>query len=53
MNAQDQNKYILAVDHGSTGLKTSLFSVDGRLDWPHGLIPQHDGAIGVAPGGCQ
>ena len=24
MNARDQNKYILAVDHGSTGLKTSL-----------------------------
>ena len=30
MNAQDQDKYILAVDHGSTGLKTSLFSVSGK-----------------------
>lgn len=30
MNARDQNKYILAVDHGSTGLKTSLFSVSGK-----------------------
>ena len=30
MNGQDHQKYILAVDHGSTGLKTSLFSTSGK-----------------------
>ncbi|MBW2408389.1 MAG: xylulose kinase, partial [Deltaproteobacteria bacterium] len=30
MNEQGQAKYILAVDHGSTGLKTSLFSTSGK-----------------------
>lgn len=30
MNRQEPEKYILAVDHGSTGLKTSLFSTSGK-----------------------
>ena len=30
MNGKVQEKYILAVDHGSTGLKTSLFSTSGK-----------------------
>ena len=30
MSEQGQAKYILAVDHGSTGLKTSLFSTSGK-----------------------
>ncbi|MCG6908702.1 MAG: FGGY-family carbohydrate kinase [Deltaproteobacteria bacterium] len=30
MNSKVQEKYILAVDHGSTGLKTSLFSTSGK-----------------------
>jgi len=30
MSGQEQEKYILAIDHGSTGLKTSLFSTSGK-----------------------